>query len=340
MRIRKSIEEENPSTEASNSQSLDDINNEKLPLSQPPPPDQQLSQPPIDDTFIPDLTTDNENSMQDDQYTSTSDANDETNISTQDKPKEKKSDATTPHKKKKSTKSTKKHTKKSDKKEKKLKEEPQADMIAGKPTPIKNLHKSKRDLKENDPIKEKVIENDKTPNPTDTEQSFSGQSDHQKDNKNDDQSQQDSILPIDAGKQLVNNTQDIQLSSFANMPSDVFQLFQKMVGIMTIEQNNGKNTTAITLSMPNSIFDKCELVLDHYDTAPHAYNVQLLGNPEAIAKFSKNMKNLNNAIAEKKLTFSINVLPPKLSKGYVDKIERKENPQEEDSEENGREQNG
>jgi hypothetical protein len=123
------------------------------------------------------------------------------------------------------------------------------------------------------------------------------------------------------------------LSPFSNMPNDVFNLFQKMVGLMQITKDSGKSTTSVTLNMPNSIFNKCELVLEHYDTAPHAYNAQLFGNPEAIAKFANNMKNLNNAIHQSKLSFSINLLPPKLSKAYSGRVERKDSDKERDKRE-------
>ena len=109
-----------------------------------------------------------------------------------------------------------------------------------------------------------------------------------------------------------------------------------MVGLMTIQKDSGKSTTTVTLNMAGSVFDKSELVLEHYDTAPHAYNVQFFGSPESVEKFAKNFSLLNNAITESKLTFSINVLPPKLSKNYVNRVngasEKGDKDEENDSE--------
>lgn len=148
-----------------------------------------------------------------------------------------------------------------------------------------------------------------------------GQSDQKGDNPNDPDTS-NVVAPMTAASIAAGAAMEgLKLSPFSNIPKDVFELFQKMVGLMTLEKNNGKTTTTITLNMPNSIFNGGELVLDHYDTAPHAYNVQFLGDPEAVAKFAQNMKGLNNAITEAKLNFSINVLSPKLSKNYTNRIE-------------------
>jgi len=113
----------------------------------------------------------------------------------------------------------------------------------------------------------------------------------------------------------------LQQSPFANMPKDVFELFEKMVGMMTMQQDQGKNTITLQLNMKGSVFDKCELVIMHYDTAPHAYNVQFVGNPEGVERFAKNMQGLNNAITESKLNFTIHLLPPRLQKNYSRRIE-------------------
>lgn len=112
------------------------------------------------------------------------------------------------------------------------------------------------------------------------------------------------------------------LSPFANMPKDVFELFERMVGMMQIQKDQGKTEITVTLSMKGSAFDGCKIVLEHFSTAPHAYNVQFLGNPEGVEKFAKNMQGLNNAIGESKLNFSINLLPPKLTKNYAGRVEK------------------
>jgi hypothetical protein len=108
----------------------------------------------------------------------------------------------------------------------------------------------------------------------------------------------------------------LKMSPFANIPKDVFELFEKMVGMMQVSKDNGKSITTVKLNMPGSTFDKCELILEHYDTAPSNYNVQFLGNPDAVNRFTQNLAGLDGVIKNSKLNFSINLLPPKLNKNY------------------------
>ena len=115
-------------------------------------------------------------------------------------------------------------------------------------------------------------------------------------------------------------------------------MFEKMVGMMEVSKDNGKAITTVKLNMPGSVFDKCELVLEHYDTAPTNYTVQFLGNPQAVERFSQNLKGLNNAIAESKLTFSIHLPPPKLAKAYASSVSSLEKEKGDKDEENDREE--
>ena len=131
----------------------------------------------------------------------------------------------------------------------------------------------------------------------------------------------------------------LEMSPFANIPKDVFDLYQKMVGMMTVQKNSLKSVTTITLNMPNSVFNKSQLVLEQYSTAPHSFNVQLFGSPQAIERFAKNMQGLNQSIKDSKLTFSINVLPPKLSKNFVGRIGSTNPDKEEQEEKDGEESN-
>jgi len=171
-------------------------------------------------------------------------------------------------------------------------------------------------------LKEKKGENEEKVNSFSSPEKVSDKdgSFHDKKDDSEKENQEDTMVqaavPISSPAGIV----ALQMSPFANMPSDVFTLFEKMVGLMTIQKENGKSTTTVTLNMAGSVFDKSELVLEHYDTAPHAYNVQFFGSPESVEKFAKNFSLLNSAINESKLSFSINILPPKLSKNYVNRV--------------------
>ncbi len=207
-----------------------------------------------------------------------------------------------------------------------------------KPLPAENLH---AEMSKDPNLKLKVEikeEKDEKTSPLSSLEKLSDKDGggHDKKDDSDKQNQDDTmiqtVMPISSPAGIV----ALQMSPFANMPSDVFTLFEKMVGLMTIQKDSGKSTTTVTLNMAGSVFDKSELVLEHYDTAPHAYNVQFFGSPESVEKFAKNFSLLNNAITESKLTFSINVLPPKLSKNYVNRVngasEKGDKDEENDSE--------
>ncbi len=103
-----------------------------------------------------------------------------------------------------------------------------------------------------------------------------------------------------------------QAPAYTRLPSETFELFQKMVGLMTIEQTKGISKTTVTLNMPGSVFDKCQIQIDHYDTAPHSFNVQLFGNAQAVAHFNTNLNDLAAAFQQSRLPFEVNLQRPSL----------------------------
>jgi|GEM_PF-4858949 len=123
-----------------------------------------------------------------------------------------------------------------------------------------------------------------------------------------------------------------QSASYARLQSDVFELFRKMVGIMTIEQTKGVSKTTITLNMPGSVFDKCQVELNHYDTAPHCFNVQLLGNEQAVNYFNANMADLAAAFQNSRFAFEVNLQRPVLLSDSKPVFKRKEEEPREEKE--------
>lgn len=112
--------------------------------------------------------------------------------------------------------------------------------------------------------------------------------------------------------------------AYATLSSEVFELFEKLVGLLIIEEYKGISTTTIVLSMPGSLFDKCEIKLEHYATAPHAFNIQLLGNPKAVTLFTANLQGLNTAFLQGNYPFQVNLKSPSLSAAHRPLIRRKE----------------
>ncbi len=104
--------------------------------------------------------------------------------------------------------------------------------------------------------------------------------------------------------------------AYANLSSHVFELFEKMIGLLMIQEYKGISITTIKLSMPGSVFNDCEIKIEHYDTAPHAFNLQLLGNPEAIELFNANYDGLVNSFKGGKYSFQANIRRPILADTY------------------------
>ena len=199
------------------------------------------------------------------------------------------------------------------------------------------LLESTEKKKEDQPTTE--LKNDKKDEPLPASKEM-GDSQKDSEHKDSNSNKEESVIaPISVPLVAPAGITALEMSPFSNMPKDVFELFEKMAGMMTVQKDNGKSVTTITLNMPNSVFNKAELVLEHYDTAPHSFNVQLFGSPEAIERFAKNMKGLNNSIKETKLNFSINLLPPKLSKNYVGRVSPTNPDREEQEEKDGEESN-
>jgi hypothetical protein len=202
------------------------------------------------------------------------------------------------------------------------------------PATPKQATKGKLEAKESTSVKSGKSPEESMPLPT---EGLGDKQDSKDKDHSSDQGTDDTTVGQTAAPASTTGIEALQLSPFANMPKDVFELFEKMVGLMTMQKDDGKSTVTITLNMKGSVFNKCQVVLEHFDTAPHAFNVQFLGNPEGVEKFAKNLQGLTSAIAESKLTFSINLLPPKLSKNYAGRIEGTDNDSEGDEKKDGEE---
>lgn|GEM_PF-1748688 len=104
--------------------------------------------------------------------------------------------------------------------------------------------------------------------------------------------------------------------AFLQLPPQVYEIFEKMVGVMTIEQYGDISTTTVTINMENSVFNGAQIVIDHYSTAPNAFNIQLQGSDEAVNYFSANLDTLNQAFSQSNLNYDINLKTPILSEKY------------------------
>lgn len=115
-----------------------------------------------------------------------------------------------------------------------------------------------------------------------------------------------------------------EAATYAKLPSEVFNLFERLVGVMTIEQHKrGDSTTTVTLNMPGSVFNKCEVELKYFSTAPGSFNLRLAGNPKAVELFSQNISQLAAAFNAGNLAYSVNLQNPILLRESRHLIQRK-----------------
>ena len=99
--------------------------------------------------------------------------------------------------------------------------------------------------------------------------------------------------------------------SYASLSPQMFELFEQLIGHMTIQEAKGISTITVSLSMPGSVFNDCDIVLDYYDTAAGAFNVELQGNPEAVALFTKHLAALEQAF--RNTPYKVHLKTPTLS---------------------------
>ena len=101
--------------------------------------------------------------------------------------------------------------------------------------------------------------------------------------------------------------------SYTRLTPEVHELFEKMGGVMVVQLDKGVTTTTMNINMPNSVFNGTQVILDQYSSAPHAYNLQLIGSPEAVKLFTSNMGQLENSFKQANFNFEVNILNPSIT---------------------------
>ncbi len=98
------------------------------------------------------------------------------------------------------------------------------------------------------------------------------------------------------------------LPSYASLPQQVYDLFEKLSGVMTVMQETGVKTTEITLTTPG-LLSGTTISIKEYSTAPMQYNIEVLGaSQEAASLFSTNTNDLLAAFQAGNYNFRVNRL--------------------------------
>jgi hypothetical protein len=94
--------------------------------------------------------------------------------------------------------------------------------------------------------------------------------------------------------------------------------------MMTVMQFQGKTTTSIVLNMPNSGLDGAHIDIEHYDTAPHAFNISFFSSPEGQKILDENITTLEQQLRSNLPQFEISVKKPLLLSETKEERRRRE----------------
>ncbi|MCI0381458.1 MAG: hypothetical protein L0207_00165 [Chlamydiae bacterium] len=94
-----------------------------------------------------------------------------------------------------------------------------------------------------------------------------------------------------------------------HLPPQMIELFERMVGVMTVMNLSGITETTIHLTSPqfsNSIFYGSQIVISEFTTAPKAFNVEFKGSPQSIALIQRYSPEILATFAAGNYNFSVN----------------------------------
>lgn len=103
--------------------------------------------------------------------------------------------------------------------------------------------------------------------------------------------------------------------AYTLLNSQALMIFEKMVSVMQVMNDSGITETTIHLNTPqfsSSIFSGAEIILREFSTAPLIYNIEFVGNPQAVALLQKNMETLMHSFQEGKYRFKVNRIDTRL----------------------------
>lgn len=112
---------------------------------------------------------------------------------------------------------------------------------------------------------------------------------------------------------LMDPSSSISSHCIMSLPQDFFELLEKLVGVMIIQQNNsGITEITVTIHNPGSPLNQSEVLLQFFDTNPRSCIVELRGTPEAVHHFHKYHTEFVSALEQSKLSLDIDVRRPSL----------------------------
>lgn len=117
--------------------------------------------------------------------------------------------------------------------------------------------------------------------------------------------------------------------AYVNFSAQMLDIFERMVGVMTVLKSSGMTQTTIHLTGPqfaSSIFNGCQITIQEFSSAPKSFNIQFVGSPQAVQAFEAKIPMINSAFSAGNYDFKVNRLEANLSRTEGPVLHRKEEP--------------
>ena len=127
---------------------------------------------------------------------------------------------------------------------------------------------------------------------------------------NDEKASQDAFTPFSSSLSCNALHRDCLFSieeiSCVNLAPEMMELFEKSVNAMAHQNFSGVSETTFYLDSP--YFQGSKVVITEFNTAPKAFNISLVGTPEASALFSLHASELLSAFEKTPFKFTVHRL--------------------------------
>ncbi len=124
---------------------------------------------------------------------------------------------------------------------------------------------------------------------------------------------------------------------YASLKPEVFALFERLLGSMSVMNTSGISETTIELNSAEfSTFAGAKIVITEHSSAPKSFNIEFLGNAETVALFNDSVASLVAAFKHGQYAFEVHRIDASLLKTERPHFHRKDkNKDKEEKENNG-----
>lgn len=130
-------------------------------------------------------------------------------------------------------------------------------------------------------------------------------------------------LHAEISAKVHSNTQASSKTTAEIKPGQVISSVQEIIqrSVSAIEMTRVEGKTEMTFHYESKTFDSVEIHIDHYDTSPHSFNIEIRGNEMLQKQVLERQMQLEVQLAEKLPHHRCHVLPP-VFKAFTKKREK------------------